>query len=47
MTVAERSRPRAEFWSFQHVNIGNPQCSIAIETEQELAALELGAIARS
>jgi diaminopimelate epimerase len=31
-------------WSFQHVSIGNPQCSIAMETEKELQLLNLGAI---
>jgi diaminopimelate epimerase len=31
-------------WSFQHVNVGNPQCAIAVDTPQELAALDLPAI---
>lgn len=31
-------------WRFQHVSIGNPQCSIRVETEAELAALDLSAI---
>jgi diaminopimelate epimerase len=31
-------------WAFQHVSIGNPQCSILVGSEAELAALELGAI---
>ena len=31
-------------WSFQHVNVGNPQCSIAVDTVEELAALDLPAI---
>jgi diaminopimelate epimerase len=31
-------------WSFQHVQIGNPQCSIAIGSEQELAQLDLPGI---
>jgi diaminopimelate epimerase len=31
-------------WSFQHVNIGNPQCSIAVQTEDELDLLDLGTI---
>lgn len=28
-------------WSFQHVLIGNPQCSIRLGSEEELAALKL------
>jgi diaminopimelate epimerase len=28
-------------WSFQHVQVGNPQCSIRVETETELRALDL------
>jgi diaminopimelate epimerase len=31
-------------WSFQHVSIGNPQCSIRLETLEQLAALDLPAI---
>lgn len=31
-------------WSFQHVSIGNPQCSIRVESEAALAALDLPAI---
>lgn len=31
-------------WSFQHVAVGNPQCAIYIEREDELSALELGQI---
>jgi diaminopimelate epimerase len=31
-------------WNFQHVNVGNPQCSIAVESEQDLKLLDLGAI---
>jgi diaminopimelate epimerase len=31
-------------WTFQHVGVGNPQCSIRIETRQELEALDLPAI---
>ena len=31
-------------WSFQHVNVGNPQCAIAVGTPEELAALDLPAI---
>ena len=28
-------------WSFQHVKVGNPQCSIRVNGEQELAELDL------
>ncbi len=38
LTAAGRS------WSFQHVQIGNPQCSIAVDSEQELQQLDLPAI---
>jgi diaminopimelate epimerase len=31
-------------WTFQHVAVGNPQCSMAIATEAELEQLDLGAI---
>ena len=31
-------------WSFQHVQVGNPQCSIAVADESALAALDLPAI---
>jgi diaminopimelate epimerase len=31
-------------WRFQHVQVGNPQCSIVIGDEWELDALDLGAI---
>lgn len=31
-------------WSFQHVQVGNPQCAIAVEDEQALASLDLQAI---
>jgi diaminopimelate epimerase len=31
-------------WSFQHVQIGNPQCSIAVGSEQDLDRLDLPAI---
>ncbi|MBO0768338.1 MAG: diaminopimelate epimerase [Solirubrobacterales bacterium] len=31
-------------WSFQHVKIGNPQCSIRVADEAELKALDLPAI---
>ena len=31
-------------WTFQHVSIGNPQCSIAVATERELDLLDLGAL---
>ena len=31
-------------WRFQHVSIGNPQCSIGVEDLASLQALDLGAI---
>jgi diaminopimelate epimerase len=31
-------------WRFQHVQVGNPQCVIAVNDERELAALDLTAI---
>ncbi len=31
-------------WSFQHVQAGNPQCSIAVDSETELERLDLPAI---
>jgi diaminopimelate epimerase len=31
-------------WAFQHVQVGNPQCSIAVAGQAELAALDLPAI---
>ncbi len=31
-------------WRFQHVQAGNPQCSIAIDSETELDSLELAAV---
>jgi diaminopimelate epimerase len=31
-------------WKFQHVNVGNPQCSIAVQSEQDLELLDLDAI---
>jgi diaminopimelate epimerase len=31
-------------WRFQHVSVGNPQCAIAMEDEQQLAGLDLPAI---
>lgn len=31
-------------WAFQHVSIGNPQCSIRVDSVQELEALDLPAI---
>jgi diaminopimelate epimerase len=31
-------------WAFQHVSIGNPQCSIRVESQAALAALDLPAI---
>jgi diaminopimelate epimerase len=29
-------------WSFQHVQVGNPQCAIRVDSLDELAALDLG-----
>jgi diaminopimelate epimerase len=34
-------------WSFQHVQAGNPQCSIAVATLEQLQALDLPAIGPS
>ncbi len=31
-------------WTFQHVAVGNPQCSMRVATEAELEQLDLGAI---
>jgi diaminopimelate epimerase len=31
-------------WAFQHVNVGNPQCAIHVESDKELQLLDLGAI---
>jgi diaminopimelate epimerase len=31
-------------WSFQHVQVGNPQCAIAVDDERALSALDLPAI---
>jgi diaminopimelate epimerase len=31
-------------WAFQHVNVGNPQCAIAVDSPEELATLDLQAI---
>ena len=31
-------------WRFQHVKVGNPQCSIGVEGEDVLCSLDLGAI---
>ncbi len=31
-------------WTFQHVAVGNPQCSIAVATEAELEQLDLAAV---
>lgn len=31
-------------WSFQHVNVGNPQCAIRMESQADLAALDLTAL---
>ncbi len=33
-------------WRFQHVQVGNPQCAIAVEDENTLSALELVSIGR-
>ena len=38
LTAAERT------WSFQHVQVGNPQCAIAVADLEALAALDLPAI---
>lgn len=34
-------------WSFQHIQVGNPQCAIAVETLEQLQALDLPAIGPS
>ena len=34
-------------WPFQYVNIGNPQCAIAVASDRELQLLDLGAIGPS
>lgn len=31
-------------WSFQHVQVGNPQCAIRVDDERELGAVDLGAV---
>ena len=31
-------------WRFQHVSIGNPQCTIRVESEEELEGLDLAAV---
>jgi len=31
-------------WDFQHVSIGNPQCAIVVEDDEELEELDLGEI---
>jgi diaminopimelate epimerase len=31
-------------WCFQHVQVGNPQCAIAVSTEPELATIDLARI---
>ena len=38
LTVAGRS------WSFQHVQVGNPQCAIRVADQAQLVALDLAAI---
>ena len=35
---------RGRWWSFQHVQVGNPQCAIRVADVVELAELELGQI---
>ncbi|MGP8241512.1 MAG: diaminopimelate epimerase [Solirubrobacteraceae bacterium] len=39
-TVMAGGRP----WAFRHVSIGNPQCAIHVGSQEELEALDLGAI---
>ncbi len=34
----------ARTWRFQHVQVGNPQCAIRVDTERDLDALDLPAI---
>jgi diaminopimelate epimerase len=34
-------------WRFQHVNVGNPQCAIAVDSPEELASLDLAEIGPS
>jgi diaminopimelate epimerase len=31
-------------WTFQHIDAGNPQCSMEVETEKDIELLDLGAI---
>jgi len=31
-------------WRFQHVSIGNPQCAIRLDSEEELETLDLGSV---
>jgi len=31
-------------WTFQHVDVGNPQCAMEVESETDLESLDLGAI---
>jgi diaminopimelate epimerase len=38
------NRPAADTVHVQHVSIGNPQCAIHVESEDELMSLELGTI---
>jgi len=38
------NRPAADTVHFQHVSIGNPQCAIHVESEEELMSLDLGMI---
>ena len=36
--------PGKRSWRFRHVQVGNPQCSIEVQDERELAALDLQGI---
>jgi diaminopimelate epimerase len=40
-------RAAGRLWRFQHVDAGNPQCSIEVETEKDLELLDLPAIGPS
>ena len=37
-------RTPGRLWAFQHVSIGNPQCSIRVDSAEELAGLDLLAL---
>ena len=43
-TAAASSTPAVDSWKFQHVQIGNPQCAIAVGDVATLDALDLPAI---